>query len=326
MATSGKNIILFAPAFFGYDKLIKEEMERQGAYVNLYDERPFQSLLGRLILRLNMGWLCSWFIERYFHKILSPVVKNLDYVVFINPEAVTSSILRAIKFKNSKVKVIVYMWDSFDNKKSSSKLIADADSFFSFDPVDANKFGIQFLPLFYSPVYASLRDIKDYKYDLSFVGTAHSERYQLVKKITSTFERTYIFLYTPSKLVFLYKKYFCNELAGLAYKDVSSVAMSRESVVDVIGKSRAVIDINHPSQVGLTMRTIEMLGAGRKLITTNTEVKKYDFYNSSNILVYNAGLSAADIYDFLNMPYVKIDESTYSRYSLNSWVIRLFRN
>ena len=33
------------------------------------------------------------------------------------------------------------------------------------------------------------------------------------------------------------------------------------------------------------MRTFESLGAGRKLITTNPEIRKYPFYNQDNICV-----------------------------------------
>ena len=33
------------------------------------------------------------------------------------------------------------------------------------------------------------------------------------------------------------------------------------------------------------MRTFEALGAGKKLITTNKEIKKYSFYESNNIFL-----------------------------------------
>ena len=40
----------------------------------------------------------------------------------------------------------------------------------------------------------------------------------------------------------------------------------------------SVLDINHLDQSGLTIRTFEALGAGKKIITTNSEIKKYPFY------------------------------------------------
>ena len=59
--------------------------------------------------------------------------------------------------------------------------------------------------------------------------------------------------------------------------------MSQEEIISLISKSKAILDINHPSQVGLTMRTFETLGANKKLITTNENIKIYDFFDKENI-------------------------------------------
>lgn len=320
-----KNVLLFSPRFFNYDVSIKSGLERVGAFVRLYDERPFKSFLGKSILRLNLGWLVSWYISKYFKKIIVPIIDEIDYLVFINPESVTHSLLDYVKLKKPNIKIIVYMWDSFENKKKAAKLVDSCDSFFTFDPVDAKQENVIFLPLFYIPEYEKIKkDSVEIEYDVSFVGTAHSERFKLFKSISYGFSRVFYFLYSPSRIVFLYKKFICGELVGLLYEDVSFSPMVRTEVVDVISKSKAVIDINHPSQVGLTMRTIEVFGAGKKLITTNSKVVEYDFYNPSNILVYNSELTYSDISSFLKKPYLDGDDEIYRNYSLNSWVRRLF--
>ncbi|TNI12735.1 hypothetical protein [Aeromonas veronii] len=321
-----KNILLFCPSFFGYDISIKNEMESLGAKVSLFDERPFKSFFGKALLRLNFSWLLKWYIDRYFKKIIYPLVDDLDLIVLINPESISSDLLKRIKLLNEHVKVIVYMWDSFKNKSQASKLIDVSDSFFTFDPVDANNYGLTFLPLFYIPQYEEIRANKEKKegeaFDLVFIGTAHSERYKLVMDITSGFKKVFTFFYTPNKLVFLYKRYWCNELAGLSYFDVSSIPMSRDGVIDTISKSKAVIDINHPSQVGLTIRTFEIIAAGKKLITTNKNVMDYDFYNENNVLYYYESIDFANVIDFLDKPFLELDEK-YKSYSLKKWVKRV---
>ena len=50
--------------------------------------------------------------------------------------------------------------------------------------------------------------------------------------------------------------------------------MKINDIVSLYKESEVILDINHPGQNGLTMRTFEALGAGKKLITTNTEIKK----------------------------------------------------
>ncbi|MEK5777604.1 lipopolysaccharide biosynthesis protein, partial [Acinetobacter nosocomialis] len=56
-------------------------------------------------------------------------------------------------------------------------------------------------------------------------------------------------------------------------------------IVELYAKSNIILDISHPGQSGLTMRTFEAIGAGKKLITTNTNIKEYPFYNANNIFI-----------------------------------------
>ena len=323
-----KKVVLFCPSFFGYDQSIKKEVESIGATVDLYDERPFESTIGKAILRFNLSWMVSWYIEQYFFRLLLPRVHDIDYLIFINPESVSSSVIDKLRRANPRIKIIVYMWDSFKNKPAARQLLKLVDCFFTFDPDDSTVFDIFFLPLFYVNEYSQIRAKMSQNslrtYQLSFIGTAHTKRYKIVKGIMKDIERVFLFLYTPSKFVFLYKKYICGELGELSFSSVSSRAMLRNDVVAIVADSNAVIDVNHPDQVGLTMRTLEVLGAGRKLITTNHNIIKYDFYNENNILVYDESIDKSLVMEFLNKPYVKLDEKLYNSYSLSSWVEKLF--
>ena len=47
-------------------------------------------------------------------------------------------------------------------------------------------------------------------------------------------------------------------------------------VMKIFKESRCVLDAPQAGQTGLTIRTIECLGAKRKLITTNKDIVKYD--------------------------------------------------
>ena len=68
------------------------------------------------------------------------------------------------------------------------------------------------------------------------------------------------------------------------------------------------------------MRTIEMIGMHKKLITTNQAIKKYDFYNPDNIAVIDRN-DIAIPEGFLDKPYSEIEDAIYNRYSLESWII-----
>src|SRR5690606_10943726 len=84
--------------------------------------------------------------------------------------------------------------------------------------------------------------------------------------------------------------------------------------------TKIVIDVAHPNQKGLSIRPYEALGLQRKLITNNTEIKKYDFYNANNIFVIE-NFDNLDIPDsFLTKPYEKISEDIYKKYHISNWL------
>ncbi|MGX8940169.1 hypothetical protein ACWWJF_05820 [Symbiopectobacterium sp. Eva_TO] len=62
----------------------------------------------------------------------------------------------------------------------------------------------------------------------------------------------------------------------------------KENIQKVI-ESDVVIEINHPGQDGLTLRTIEALAFNKKIITNNIKIMQYDFYTDDRffILGYN---------------------------------------
>ena len=144
---SNKNVLLFCPSFFGYDKSIKQEIEALGAKVSLFDERPFKSFIGKSILRLNLSWLIKKHIENYFKKIIYPQISDLDFLVFVNPKTIPSSLIKEIKLLNKDIKVITYMWDSFLNKKNAKQLINVSDSFFNTRFFQTTPFPLRKTPL-----------------------------------------------------------------------------------------------------------------------------------------------------------------------------------
>jgi hypothetical protein len=82
-----------------------------------------------------------------------------------------------------------------------------------------------------------------------------------------------------------------------------------------------VLDVNHSAQTGLTMRSIETIGARKKLITTNREVEEYDFYDPTRIHVIDPEhLDVPSMCDFLEVPMVPLDERQYEGLGIDHWI------
>jgi len=326
---NNKKVLLLAPSFFGYEIEIKSELEKMGAEVYHYDERPKNNFFTKVLIRLNLKKLLQNKIDVYYKNIIKQTKKReIDYLLLINPETIDNKEIETIRCYHPTIKVYTYMWDSIKNKKNSLKLLESSDRFFTFDYEDKKiNQEIKFLPLFYINDYKELQPVSDYQYDFTFIGTVHSDRYTTIKKIEKfSIEKDlkiFFYFYSPSRILFFFQRLFKKNFKNIDRNDISYESMSKKDIVNIISKSRVIIDIQHPFQNGLTMRTLEVLGAKRKLLTTNNKVKEYDFYDDNNILIFDRGNVRIDK-EFINKKYQDIDHGIYEKYSINGWLNIIF--
>ena len=179
---------------------------------------------------------------------------------------------------------------------------------------------MRLLPLFFAPGFEATSDV--FEYDLSFIGTAHSDRFRIIsmidKSLGSDVTRLwYLFLQAP--WVFYVQKLINSAFRRARLEDFRYVPMPFATVQDIFQKSRAIVDMEHPHQTGLTMRTFEAIGAGKKLITTNAHVRNYPFYDPQNIhIIDRSRPSVPD--SFLTTPYRPLSSEHHHRFSLAGWL------
>ena len=303
-------------------------MEREGAEVDSYNERPTNSVIARIMIRLNRD-LLDGYINRYYDKIIEETKGNkYDFILFIKGESISKSILEKLRICHPEAKIVMYVWDSIQNAKNAYKLKDLFDKFCTFDGRDSNKYNVPHLPLFYIPEYAGIACERPQKeYDMMFVGTMHSERYEFITSIVKQIEKAggtcYTRFYFPSKVNYYKLKWDNPKFRKAKISDFVFEPMPKQVLLEYYKKSLIQIDLQDPLQTGLTMRTIETLGAKKKLITTNEHVKEYDFFRPNNILVVDRKNPIVDK-DFLSSPYTELPQEIYQKYSISSWLNILF--
>ena len=318
----GKYVLLIAPIFFGYSFEIANEFRRRGAIVDFLPDRPFQSPFMKAGTRFAPSLLNS-FAEHFFWEGIEKYSRSkYDFVFVVIGEALTQNFLHSLRSRFPSASYILYMWDSFENKKSLVKNIQSYDRCITFDLNDAKNYGLNFRPLFFSDGF-KLSNKSQFNYDLSFIGTAHSDRYSIISKIAEDLPKevtfyTYLFLQAP--WVFFGHKLFNKAFINTRYGDFKYVPLEANIVQLIFSESRVVLDIEHPKQIGLTMRTFETLGSGKKLITTNSKVREYDFYDSQNICIVDREGEKKVKKNFFKDPYTPIPLDLYYKYSLQGWV------
>ncbi|RBQ29233.1 lipopolysaccharide biosynthesis protein [Aliarcobacter vitoriensis] len=326
-----KTVLFLAPNFFGYEIEIKKKLENFGAKVIYFDERPKNDFFTKAFIRLNLKSIISKRIEDYYKNIVEATkYENIDYLFLIAPETISIKTIVEIKSIHQNIKIFSYFWDSIKNKKTSLDYLDISDKYFTFDSSDTNiDKKIKFLPLFYIKNYENIADTKnELVYDICFIGTVHSDRYKIIKELGKQLKGTNIntsfYFYSPSKILFFFQKLLKKDFRNIKWSEVSFKPLSKSDVIDIIKKSKCIIDIQHPNQTGLTMRTIEILGAKKKLLTTNKEIEKYDFYNKNNIFVFDRNKPKI-CPDFLIENYEDIDIDIYQKYSLENWIKTIFK-
>ena len=328
MNLKNKHILLFAPSFFGYELQIRDRLAEMGAVVDFYDERPSNNVYVKVFVRYLRAAM-RLKIKRHYQKIYNNIkTNNYDYVLAINIEAMPYEFVLKMKERFTKTKFIHYIWDSIAYKPRIVKYIDLFDKTLSFDKDDCILYPqIKFRPLFFLNQYREVAKERDYKYDISFAGTGKADRHLVLQRIKDVLcDRNlifYFYIYLQSKRALVMHKLTNANFRQSKVSDFNYIPLSNLEVLNIFRSSKIVVDIEAPNQRGLTIRTIEIVGAKRKLITTNRRIEEYDFYNTNNILIVDRDNPSIPN-SFLETDYIEISEDIYNRYSLDAWLEELF--
>ncbi|MCF8341639.1 MAG: hypothetical protein K9I82_11730 [Chitinophagaceae bacterium] len=321
-----KKILFLSVRTFNLEVEIKNKLEELGSEVTYYDERPANNNFIKGIIRLRRS-LVQKRIDDYYKKILLDEAKiQFDYLFVNRGEIVPAFFLEELKKTQTNCQFIFYTWDSFANHAHPITILKYFDRKFTFDPQDAFLYKINFRPLFFLDAYKNLTHIPT-KFDILFLGTAHSDRYKissLIKKWALNNNLTcFCYYYMHGRLVYFFKKIFDKTFKEFKYSQLSFKSLKVKQIVELYQQSNIILDINHPFQKGLTMRTFEAIGAKRKLITTNKEIAKYPFYNENDFLIIDRNDIKLNL-DFFKDNYQTLDSKLYEKFSLEGWLFNIF--
>ncbi|MHA3787232.1 CgeB family protein [Flavobacterium hauense] len=310
---SNSRIILIAPVYFNYHTLIIKSLEAKGHTVDFLEDK--NSGLS-YILSTKSKFLLKRYKEKYEKEVLACLDKgNYDCMIVIGGKTPDSDFWKRIN-QTYKFKKILYQWDSVRNFDYRS-MIPSFDSVMTFDSQDALQLNIPYLPLFYKQKDKSevAEDI-----DFLFIGIWHSDRIEILDKIAEYANannlKYYFKVYYPW-YSYLYLVHIKKTISPSPF--LTSKPVPLEETIKYYQRAKCIIDINHPWQSGLTMRTIETIGKGKKLITTNSYITSETFYNPKMIQVIDRKEVKLDSNFFsFNEKYNDIE-----RLEISNWVNKL---
>ncbi len=326
-----KKVLLIAPVFFGYYKEIIAELERMGYDVDYVCDAPSNSNVSKALGRINKSFI-RFFTKRYFKGKVLPFIsgKSYDFVFVVGGMtfAFSAAMVKKMKEMNPQAKFVMYQWDSEKNLPYSTSIHPYFDKLYSFDRYDCKRDSkYNFLPLFYTRMYEEIgRTAQEQliEYDCSYVGTAHPLKYKNINDIAKTFKsvwpKQFIYHYMPSRLKYIYHKLTAPEYKKAKLNEFEKEKIAPQKMMEVFAKSKCILDSPQGGQTGLTIRTLECLGAKKKMVTSNADIKYYDFFDEQNILIFEAGKSFDFESAFFKKTYNDIPEDLYKKYSLRNWL------
>lgn len=321
------HVLLVSPLTFSYHESIAETLLSQGYSVTWWNDRASCSTWYKIALRLFPS-ITSKFSEGVFlRRLLKLNGADITHVLVIKGEGVSSRVISAVRRKARSASMGFYLWDGVGNVTQALRGVAHFDSVSTFDPDDAKEFGWHYRPLFWRRISMPKDLVVEPEYDWCFIGTIHSDRHKVINRLRERYKRVlvgYVYCYFQSPFILWLRKLFDSTIRSAPKASLSTVAMDPVDVANIVARSRAVLDVEHPRQNGFTMRTIETLLSGKKLITTNRSILLSNLYHPSRVCLIDRGNPEIPI-QFLEDPFVAVEGDLVDYYSCNGWVAELLK-
>lgn len=287
-----KKVLFIGLSLVDYDKYIVDVLSTKYEvhYVNtirfIKEHHLLTSLFTTVFRSPNViKSLCSHFI---FKDLKSFGNQEYNIVFTILGTYLNSNHIGYIKKHSPQARYCMYLWDDWKRVGCKEKefMRKQFEHIYSFDYLDCKQYGFNFRPLFYVNNYNSIK--KDNSpIDISFIGTNHSKRFDWLKKI----RKVCILNHLSYRLTLIVSRSEFLKLSRSEKKDdleiLSTKGIPYTEFVDITNNSACVVDFPHPSQRGLTMRTIESLALNVKVITTNESILMHDDIPSDMYMILN---------------------------------------
>lgn len=311
------------PDFFDYRQEIEKALIARGNQVFFYPSLPKSNLFLRVAKHLSSSYVEKKF-EKYIDEIQNEQRRNhLDIIVcifcglYFKPDH-----LEKLKEGHPGVKTVYYAWDSVMNFPSIANLFPVFDYSLTFDDLDAKKYGVDCLPLYYDPKRICFS--KEKTIDVSCIMTLSYGKLKSFERISSSLPdslRSYYYFFFEHKSTYHWNNYKFKNCFTKYRPFIHFKPLSTEEAYEIFSTSKVVIDCPLPNQRGLTMRSIEALAMHTKLITTNSAIKEYDFYSPNNIFVIEPNTDHIPR-SFFETPFDQ-KKSNMRKYSLDKFLDKL---
>ena len=182
---------------------------------------------------------------------------------------------------------------------------------YTFDFGDADRYGLMFKEQLYCREVLPAASAEE-PVDLFFVGVEKGRLETLVALCESARaeELSTFFHIVPGRGIGAHPPHL--------HKYLATASISYDETLAHITRAQALVEIVAPGQQGSTLRAMEALFFGKKLITDNPAVERETFYRPENI--YRLGRETRTLRQFLDEPAVPLPREIIDIHEVNHWI------
>lgn len=309
------HITLISLDNWGLNTHIASTLEKQGHTLHHIDFNVFKYKYPSVLHKAYNFILKAFFKTNLKHlhygkEIIKQLQKNKeiqDVILTIKGDFIDPASI--LEFKKYTKKSIGFFNDNTYRCPKIKRVLHCFDEVYSFEKDDCAKFDLKFAPNWIYNKNAAVNTEKAFDYDVFNISSI-DKRLPILERIAKELKSKEI----NFKFIIYDKKHKqTDDIITYINKH-----MPLAEVNDYINRSKVLLDINRIGQIGLTFRVFESLGLEKKLITTNADIKNYDFYNPNNILIIDEKNPVVPV-DFFKNEYEKIPDSVFYKYTLEGW-------
>lgn len=311
-------VLLIAPQFYGYHKLIRKEIERMGYRCDeyLYPDGFFFNLFS--ITPILKRW-SNLIKDFHLRNSINKNRESYDIVLIIKGSEISLKNHLLLRQLFPDAKFSLYIWDDIELDRGEIDVMKFYDRVFSYNPNDCKKYNMVFRPMFFDQSilldYSTPKDI-----DLFYIASYRPNRLCFINRI---FNNTQIYNLVYKIILRCSLFSFIRHIENIKHiKYFNFLKVPYRDMVQYLSRSKCSIELCRPGQESLSTRSFEALYTKTKIITTNASIKSYDFYNPVNVLVVDEENPIIPL-EWVNLPFQDIDKELLKKYTLQTFVQEL---
>ena len=253
------------------------------------DTNLFMRLMREVWFRLGLPFRCIW---------LNPKLKKIDQdIIIVRDSLVCSELMEWLRNRYPTAKLILDYDNRADNTFSPTEACKYVNEMWTYDADDAKKYGMRirgtaFLDIYKLPEFEETTPI-----DVAYLGRDKGRGEEILGIESELMEKGFS---TDFKIV-------ANRQYQRYRKKYYSPLTSYREYLEMLSRSKALLNFMPESQKSLTPRDMESIFYSKKEITNVKEIKEFKYYHPQRQFVWGVD-DMESLGEFLNSPYPKLSE------------------